>query len=64
MALSYAPFGDDDKDYRPKAYVPPPTYPKGSPLGHQTECNYIVMTFVAGVIIMGIMDSLRGGGSR
>ena len=56
MVVSYAPFGDDDGTYRPKPYVPPPAYPKGSP---QTECNYIVMAFVAGVIAMGIMDSLR-----
>lgn len=62
MVVSYAPFGDDDKDARPRAYVPPPAYPKGGfPLGSQTECNYVVMAFVAGVIIMGLMDSLRGG---
>jgi hypothetical protein len=57
MALSYAPFGDDG-DFRPRPYVPPPAYPKGP---ETTECNYIVMAFVAGVIVMGIMDSLRGG---
>jgi hypothetical protein len=58
MVLSYAPFGDDVKgEFRPQPYVPPPAFPKGSV--QNTECNYVAMAFVIGVIVMGIMDSLR-----
>ena len=64
MVISYAPFEDTWSPTRPKAYVPP-QLPKGSPVSSDnTECNYIVMAFIGGVILMGIMDSLRGGGSR
>jgi len=63
MALSYAPF-EDTWSPKPKAYVPL-QLPKGLPASSDnTECNYIVMAFIGGVILMGIMDSLRGGGSR
>jgi len=58
MVLSYAPF-EDSWSPRPKAYVPP-QLPKSVPMSSDnTECNYIVMAFVGGVILMGIMDSLR-----
>ena len=56
MALSYAPF-DDKWAPTPPPYVP--SLPKSMPTSDNTECNYIVMFFVAGVIVMGIMDSLR-----
>jgi len=58
MALSYAPF-EDTWSPRPKAHVPL-QLPKGGVSSDNTECNYIVMAFVGGVILMGIMDSLRG----
>ena len=58
MVISYAPF-EDAWASRPKAYVPP-QLPKSLPVpSDNTECNYIVMAFVGGVILMGIMDSLR-----
>lgn len=56
MALSYAPFGDDDLEHRVRAHVPLPAYPKGP---ETTECNYIIMAFIAGFIVMEIIDSLR-----
>ena len=59
MAISYAPFGDDG-DFRPKPYVPPPAYPKGTS-ADTTECNYVIMGLVGAILIMGLMDSLRGG---
>jgi len=62
MALSYAPF-EDTWSPRPKAYVPL-QLPKGVVSSDNTECNYVAMFFIGGVILMGIMDSLRGGGSR
>jgi len=58
MALSYAPF-EDAWSPRPKEYVPL-QLPKGNAASDSTECNYVVMFFVAGIIVMGIMDSLRG----
>ena len=60
VALSYAPFGDvDDGNYRPKPYIPVPAYPKGSFASDNTECNYVAMAFVLGIIVLGIVDSLR-----
>jgi len=59
--LSYAPF-EDAWSPKPKPWVPPPSIPKGFATSDDTECNYIIMAFVGGVILMGIMDSLRGSG--
>ena len=56
VTLSYAPFGGG-ADPRPPLYVP--SLPNNIPTSDNTECNYIVMFFVAGVIVMGLMDSLR-----
>jgi hypothetical protein len=62
MTISYAPF-DDAWAATPPSYVPPE--PKHNsiklalPISDNTECNYIVMFFIGGVILMGIMDSLR-----
>ena len=56
MVISYAPFDEPPKP-------PPPVrmnlVPKNVPASDDTECNYIVMAFVGGIILMGIMDSLR-----
>jgi hypothetical protein len=54
ITLSYAPFGGDPV---PPVYIP--SLPNNMPTSDNTECNYIVMFFVAGVIVMGLMDSLR-----
>lgn len=58
MALSYAPF-EDTWSPRPKQYAVPLQLPKGTVSSDNTECNYVVMAFIGGVILMGIMDSLR-----
>ena len=58
MVLSYAPF-EDSWSPRPKTYVPVEAYPRGPLASDATECNYIVMAFVGGIILMGIIDSLR-----
>lgn len=63
MVLSYAPF-DDKWAAKPLAYRPEPQVgarwgiPQ-APTSDNTECNYIVLGFVASIILMGIMDSLR-----
>ena len=63
MGLSYAPF-DDKWAAKPPAYRPEPQagarrgFP-GAPASDNTECNYIVLGFVASIILMGILDSLR-----
>jgi hypothetical protein len=58
MGLAYAPIDDNLEDK-------PPVYrrelpPIQKPVMDNTECNYIVMFFVAGVFLMGLMDSMRG----
>ena len=58
MAISYAPF-DDNWAPKPIAPKPPTPPPRNIPTSDNTECNYIVMAFVGGIILMGIMDSLR-----
>ena len=59
MALSYAPF-DDKRAERPPTYRPEPQAGRiPQPASDNTECNYIVMGFVASIILMGILDSLR-----
>lgn len=59
MGLSYAPF-DDKWAAKPPAYRPEPQAgARRVPASDNTECNYIVLGFVASIILMGIMDSLR-----
>lgn len=53
MAVAYAPFEDRPPPPRPllqKSEIPVPS---------NTECNYIVMFFVAGVFLLGLADSMR-----
>jgi hypothetical protein len=54
MAVAFAPFDD---------LAAPPTPPlvvnKVLPVSDNTECNYIVMFFVAGVFLLGIVDAMR-----
>jgi hypothetical protein len=59
MGLSYAPF-DDKWAAKPHAYRPEPQVgARRVPTSDNTECNYIVLGFVASIILMNIMDSLR-----
>lgn len=60
MAVAYAPFEDGDAPKPPSAVSVVTQNFKGKiPVSDNTECNYIVMFFVAGVFLMGIMDSMR-----
>jgi len=57
MGLAYAPI-NDELSHRPPVYkreIPSIQ----NPVMDNTECNYIVMFFVAGVFLMGFVDSIR-----
>lgn len=61
MVLAYAPFGEIEVT-RPPSYQPAP--PIKSPLlpdftKDATECNYLVLFFIAGVFLMGFTESIR-----
>lgn len=52
--VAYAPFEKDPP--------PPPRPIRGEmhiPVSDNTECNYIVMFFIAGVFLLGISNSFR-----
>lgn len=57
MAVAFAPFEDEAA---PKPPSIAPVLNKALPVSDNTECNYIVMFFVAGVFLLGIVDSMRG----
>jgi hypothetical protein len=55
MAVAYAPFDADGA-------APPPRARASQiqmPISDNTECNYIVLGFVAGVFLLGLADSMR-----
>ncbi len=54
MAVAYAPFEIDEKPHK--------TYPKVSlkaPISDNTECNFVIMGFIMGVFLIGIVDTMR-----
>jgi len=58
MAVAFAPFDESDALV---ARPPRVAVNKGPiPDSDNTECNYIVMFFVAGVFVLGLVDSMRG----
>jgi len=60
MAISYALL-DDSSVPKPPIFMSKQTENlQKVPTSDDTECNYIVMAFVGGIILMGIIDSLRG----
>lgn len=59
MAVAYAPFDDPVAPKPPSAVSAVQNFKGKIPVSDNTECNYIVMFFVAGVFLMGIMDSMR-----
>jgi hypothetical protein len=61
MVLAYAPFGEIEIARPPNHQ---PTRPIKSPLvpdftKDATECNWLVLFFIAGVFLMGFTDSIR-----
>lgn len=57
MALSYAPF-DDPVAPRPPSYIQKVAEPRTIERD-ATECNYLIMFFVAGVFLLGLADAMR-----
>ena len=59
MAVAFAPFDENDAlliSRPPKVVVN-----KGIPVtSDNTECNFIVMGFIVGVFLLGLVDSMRG----
>ena len=56
MAVAFAPFDENENSVRP----PRVAVNKGQlPVSDNTECNYIVMGFVIGVFVLGLVDSMR-----
>jgi hypothetical protein len=57
MAVAFAPFDDNSE-----APVRPPKLLNKEtvlPVSDNTECNYLVMGFVVGVFLLGLVDSMR-----
>ena len=60
MALAYFPLEPDDQPSQqvvaPQDPPPPPPKPFD---GETTECNYLVLMFVVGVLFLAFTDSMR-----
>jgi len=48
-----------EDDPPPKKEVQLPPLPKSAFSGETTECNYVVMAFVIGVLFLAFTDSMR-----
>jgi hypothetical protein len=58
MAVAYAPFDENSEaPARPLKLLNKETV---LPVSDNTECNYLVMGFVVGVFLLGLVDSMRG----
>jgi len=58
MAVAFAPFEENEAaPVRPLTLLNKETV---LPVSDNTECNYIVMFFVAGVFLLGLVDATRG----
>jgi hypothetical protein len=58
MGISYAPF-DDPVAPKPPTYIPR-AMTQQTIQRDGTECNYLIMAFIAGVFLMSLVDSIRG----
>jgi hypothetical protein len=57
MAVAFAPFEENEAaPVRPQSLLNKETV---LPVADNTECNYVVMGFVFGVFLLGIVDSMR-----
>jgi len=56
--IAYYPLEDDPPPKKEVQVLPPPL-PKGALAGETTECNYVVMAFVVGVLFLALSDSMR-----
>jgi hypothetical protein len=58
MAVAFAPFDDSPGE---SSTPPRVVVNKGQiPVSDNTECNFIIMFFVAGVFLLGLVDATRG----
>jgi hypothetical protein len=58
MAVAYAPFEDPVAPKPPRA-IAVQNFKGKLPISDNTECNYVVMFFVASVFLLGLVDSMR-----
>lgn len=58
MGVAYAPFDDWDAP-RPPSRIPEVLGPPPSIQRDATECNYIIMFFVAGIFLIALADAMR-----
>jgi hypothetical protein len=56
MAVAYAPF-DDNSDRPPAVWLL--NKETVLPVSDNTECNYVLMGFIVGVFLLGLVDSMR-----
>ena len=56
MVLAYAPIEEDVSD-RPPLYIK--ETPKKAPTIDNSECNYVLLWFIGGFVLMNLFDSLR-----
>jgi hypothetical protein len=60
--IAYYPL-EDDVPSPPNVPVPVPETPQNSLsklfVGETTECNYLVFTFIIGVLLLALTDSMR-----
>lgn len=59
--IGYAPFDTEElAPRRPVATRKPSLKPTPNPVGlEETECNYVVLFFIAGVLCLAVMDAVK-----
>lgn len=58
MVLAYAPF-DDGPVPRPPSYIPSINQKVPDFTKDNTECNYLIIFFIAGVFLLGFTDAIK-----
>ena len=57
MALSMCPI-EDEVAVAPKAKPPRRAVPERVPMMEDTECNYLILFFIVGVIVLALLDGM------
>ena len=58
--IGYAPFEPEEPTPRRPVAKKPPMKQSHNPRGlEETECNYVVLFFVGGVLCLAVMDALK-----
>lgn len=58
--ISYAPIDEPPLRIKP-SMIPKPSIKKHHSFMDESECNYIVMGFIVGVILLSIADLIKSG---